>query len=82
MKIFEGEEAEKELAEFIGLQEDQVENKAKLGSYKTLHDYYKFFKPNIKNLITAIKANRSALIAGIKVTEIQNMSLPLIIKQK
>ncbi len=82
MKIFEGNESEKELAKFIGLQEDQVENKAKLGSYKTLQDYYKFFKPNLENLITAIKTNRSALIAGVKVTEIQNMSLPIIIRQK
>ena len=82
MKIFEGDEAEKELAEFIGLQEDQVGNKAKLGSYKTLQGYYKYFKPGLENLITAIKANRSALIAGVKVTEIQNMSLPIIIRQK
>ncbi len=81
LSIFDGKEAEKGLAEFIGLQESQAEIRAKLGAYKSLQGYYKFFKPRLENLISAIKANRAALIAGVKVVEIQNMSLPLIIRQ-
>ncbi len=82
LNIFEGEEAEKKLGEFIGLQESQVEIRAKLGAYTSLQGYYKFFKPRLENLTTAIRANRAALIAGVKVVEIQNMSLPLIIREK
>lgn len=82
LQLFEGENAENKLSEFIGLQEGQVETRAKLGAYTTLQEYYKFFKPRIENLNQTIKLNRSALIAGVKVTEIQNMALPLIIQQK
>jgi len=82
LKTFNGPDAEQELAKFIGVQEDQSEVKAKIGAYKGLQDYYKFFQPKLDNLITAIKANRDPLIAGVKVVEIQNMTLPLIIKQQ
>lgn len=81
LKIFNGPNAEEELGKFIGVQEAQVEVRAKLGAYKGLQDYYKFFQPKLDNLITAIKANRDPLIAGVKVVEIQNMTLPLIIRQ-
>jgi hypothetical protein len=82
LQIFDAPNAEEELAKFVGLREVQAEIRAKLGAYNTLQDYYKFFKPRLENLIIAIKANRSALIAGVKVVEIQNMTLPLIIKPK
>ena len=82
LKMFDGSEAEKDLAQFIGLQESQVEVRAKIGTYETLQGYYKFFQPKLNNLIKAIKVNRGPLIAGVKVIEIQNMSLPLIIKQR
>jgi len=82
LQIFDGPNAEQQLGKFVGAQSDQAEAKAKLGAYKSLQDYYKFFKPKIDNLSKSIQANRSALIAGVKVVEIQNMSLPLIIKQK
>ena len=81
LKIFQGDDAEEELGKFIGLQEAQTEIKAKIGAYKSLQDYYKFFQPKLENLLTAIKANRDPLIAGVKVVEVQNMTLPLIIKQ-
>lgn len=80
LKIFSGPDAEEELGHFIGLQEAQVEIRAKLGAYESLKGYYEFFKPRLENLITAIKANRDPLIAGVKVVEIQSMTLPLIIK--
>lgn len=82
LKIFEGNNAEKELSDFIGLQKGQSEIRAKIGAYKGLKDYYDFFLPKLDNLIRSIKANRDPLIAGVKVVEIQNMTLPLIIKQK
>ena len=82
LNMFYGENAEDELGKFIGLQQSQSEIKAKIGAYESLQGYYKFFKPKLENLITAIKANRDPLIAGVKVVEIQNMTLPLIIKQK
>jgi len=82
LKIFEGPNAEQELAKFVGLQQGQAEIKAKLGAYQSLQNYYKFFKPKLDNLIKEIEANRAALIAGVKVVEIQNMALPLIIQQK
>lgn len=82
LKMFNGPNAEEELGKFIGVQEAQVEVRAKLGAYKSLQDYYKFFQPRLDNLIIAIKANRDPLIAGVKVVEIQNMTLPLIIRQK
>ncbi|MBN1258740.1 hypothetical protein JXA05_03200 [Candidatus Peregrinibacteria bacterium] len=82
LKIFNGPNAEEELARFTGLGESQVEVKAKLGAYQSLQNYYKFFLPKLENLSRTISANRDALIAGVKVTEIQNMSLPLIIRQR
>jgi hypothetical protein len=82
LKIFQGENAEDELGKFIGVREAQVEVKAKIGAYQSLQNYYKFFRPKLDNLITAIRANRDVLIAGVKVVEIQNMTLPLITKQQ
>jgi len=82
LKMFNGPNAEEELGKFIGVQEAQVEVRAKLGAYKSLQNYYKFFQPKLENLVTAIKANRDPLIAGVKVVEIQNMTLPLIIRQR
>ena len=82
LKIFDGDNAEVELSEFIGLQQEQSEVRAKIGAYKGLKDYYAFFIPRINNLMRAIKANRDPLIAGVKVVEIQNMTLPLIIRER
>jgi len=81
LHMFNGENAENSLEKFIGLQESQVEIKAKIGAYETLKGYYEFFQPKLDNLVMAIKANRNPLIAGVKVVEIQNMTLPIIIKQ-
>ena len=81
LKIFDGENAEEELGRFIGLQQGQTEVKAKIGAYKGIKSYYDFFQPKLDNLIRAIKANRDPLIAGVKVVEIQNMTLPLIIRE-
>lgn len=82
LQIFEGDNAEQELAEFIGLEQEQAEVRAKIGAYQTLKDYYDFFLPRLDNLIRAINANRDPLIAGVKVVEIQNMTLPLIIRER
>ncbi|MFH1012226.1 MAG: hypothetical protein V1760_00550 [Candidatus Peregrinibacteria bacterium] len=82
LQIFNGPNAEENLKQFIGLQENNVEIKAKIGAYQGLRDYYLFFQPRLTNMITAIRANRDALIAGVKVTEIQNMTLPLIIRER
>lgn len=82
LSIFDGENADTQLAQFIGLQQDQSEVRAKIGAYNGLHGYYAFFIPQLDNLIRAIQANRDALIAGVKVTEIQNMTLPLIIRER
>ncbi len=80
LQIFDGPNAEEGLGQFIGLQEAQVEIRAKIGAYRSLRDYYEFFRPRLEKLITAIRANRAPLIAGVKVVEIQNMTLPLIIR--
>ena len=82
LKIFDGQNAEEELGRFIGLQKDQSEVRAKIGAYEGLKGYYEFFLPKLENLTRAIKANRDPLIAGVKVVEIQNMTLPLIIREK
>ena len=70
------------MEKFIGLQTENTEVKAKLGAYKGLRGYYLFFQPRLENMINAIQVNRDPLIAGVKVVEIQNMTLPLIIRQK
>lgn len=82
LKELEGPNAEEELGNFIGLRETQAESRAKLGAYQSLMNYYKFFLPKLDNLIRSIELNRDALVAGVKVTEIQNMALPLIIQQR
>jgi len=82
LEIFDGQNAEEELGQFIGMQKEQTEVRAKIGAYEGLRDYYEFFLPKIENLLRAIKANRDPLIAGVKVVEIQNMTLPLIIKER
>jgi hypothetical protein len=81
LKIFNGPNAEDELGKFIGLQQTQTETRAKSGAYDSLRNYYEFFLPKLNNLIKAIAANRDPLIAGVKVVEVQNMTLPLIIQQ-
>ncbi len=81
LKIFNGSNAEDELGKFIGLQQTQTETRAKAGAYDSLKKYYEFFLPKLNNLIKAIAANRDPLIAGVKVVEVQNMTLPLIIQQ-
>ncbi len=82
LKIFNGPEADKELEKFIGLQTENTEVKAKLGAYQGLRGYYLFFQPRLENMINSIQANRDPLIAGVKVVEIENMTLPLIIRNK
>ncbi|MBI5412093.1 hypothetical protein HZA43_02850 [Candidatus Peregrinibacteria bacterium] len=74
--------AEKNLGDFIGLRQNESEVHAKLGAYSKLQSYYKFFLPRLQSLSREIRLNREALIAGVKVTEIQNMTLPLIIREK
>ncbi len=82
IKTLDGPNADKELKKFVGIKEGEVEIKAKLGAYKSLQNYYKFFKPKLDTRKKAVKANRDVLIAGVKVMEIQNMTLPLVIKKK
>ena len=82
LQIFDGPNAEEDLAAFIGLRESQAEIRAKLGAYKSLQDYYQFFRPRLQNMTATIQVNRAPLIAGVKVVEIQNMTLPLIIRQR
>ena len=82
LKIFNGPNAEEELAKFVGLRQSQAEVRAKAGAYDSLKKYYEFFRPKIDNLIRAITLNRDPLITGVKVVEIQNMTLPLIIQQR
>lgn len=82
LKIFDGSNVEEGLSQFIGLQEAQVEIRAKIGAYQSLKGYYEYFQPQLENLITTIRTNRAPLIAGVKVVEIQNMALPLIIREQ
>lgn len=78
LNALNGMNAEEELKRFIDLRENQAEIRAKLGAYRSLYNYYSFFRPRLENLIREIQLNREALIAGVRVTEIQNMTLPLI----
>lgn len=82
LQIFNSENANEQLAQFVGAAEAQVEIRAKIGAYESLKEYYEFFLPQIDTLIASIRANRDALIAGVKVVEIQNMTLPLIIREQ
>ena len=82
LQLLNGPNAEDEMKNFIGIKENNAEVRAKMGAYKALQQYYVYFQPRLDNLIRAIKANRDALIAGVKVTEIENMTLPIIIKEK
>lgn len=78
----DGPLAEENLANFIGLRQQEGEVRAKLGAYRKLYSYYQIFQPRIQDLMREIQLNREALIAGVKVIEIQNMQLPLIIREK
>ena len=78
---FDGRRADEELKAFIQLQKDQTETRAKIGAYQSIKDYYDFFLPNIDLLIRSINANRDPLIAGVRVVEIENMQLELIIEE-
>lgn len=78
----DSDKADENLNKFTNLEEKQVNTKAKLGAYKTIQYRYSYYLPYINNLLKSIKANRDPLIAGVKVVEIQNMMLDLIIKEK
>ncbi len=80
LKSLNGLQAQEELGNFIGLRESEVDARAKKGAYEGLKRYYDFYLPRLDNLIRAVQSNRDALIAGVKVVEIENMTLPLIIK--
>lgn len=82
LKIFDGQDADKRLSEFIGLGQEQTEVRAKIGAYQGLKDYYDYFLPLLENLSRAIKLNRDPLIAGVKVVEVENMTLKLIVPEK
>ncbi len=82
IQAFDGENAEGALAEFIGLEKAQSEVRAKMGAYRGLKDYYDNFLPLLANHIDSITKNRDPLIAGVKVVEVQNMTLPLIIQDR
>lgn len=82
ISLFDGENAENELSKFIGLEESKAEINAKLGAYESLKGYYDFFIPQIEGLLKEIKLNREAIIAGVQVTEIRDMQLPIIIQER
>jgi len=77
---FEGGGADEELADFIELQKNQSETRAKIGAYQSIVEYYDYFLPRLSILIETIQANRGPLIAGVRVVEIDNMQLELIIE--
>jgi hypothetical protein len=81
LKNLQGAEAEKALREFVGVQNNQVETRAKIGAYQKVQEYYKFFLPRLERLAYEIRLNREPLIAGVKVVEIQRMQLPLIVPE-
>jgi hypothetical protein len=76
---FNGPNAEEELGRFIGLQQGSDEIRAKIGAYSQLWQYYEFYQSRLEPLIREIRLNRDPLIAGVRVVEIENMQLPLII---
>ncbi len=81
LDLFNAENADQELAEFINLSQMQTEVRAKIGAYQGLKDYYDYFLPRLDTHIRTIQANRDALIAGVRVVEIENMTLDLIIEE-
>ena len=81
LEMFNGNDADQKLTEFIGLQQNQSEARAKAGAYQKLKDYYDFFLPKLDVMIRAIQANRGPLVAGVRVVEIQDMQLELIVPE-
>lgn len=79
---FDGSKANQDLAEFITLTQQQSEIKAKVGAYQQLQKYYTFYLPQLDNRIRTIEANREPLIAGVRVVEVENMALPLIVEEE
>lgn len=82
LEMFDGSDADQKLTQFIGLQQTQSEARAKAGAYQKLKDYYDFFLPKLDVMIRAIQANRGPLVAGVRVVEIEDMQLELIIPEK
>ncbi len=82
LESFEGGTADENLQEFIAIGQQQTEVRAKIGAYQVIKDYYDLFIPYLDNMIASIEANRDPLIAGVKVVEIENMVLPLIIREE
>ncbi|QQR84056.1 hypothetical protein IPJ72_02585 [Candidatus Peregrinibacteria bacterium] len=81
LEQFNGKDAWQDYNQFVSLSEGQVETRAKMGTYRTLKEYYEYFQPTLNNLILSVEVNRDALIAGVRVVEIENMQLPLIIRE-
>ncbi len=79
---FNGKEAQKQLDEFIAVQGTSAEIQAKLGTYQHLSSQYAYYQPRLETHLRAIRANRDALIAGVKVVEIEGMTLPLVLPER
>ena len=70
----EGDALSAELEDFIALQQQQAEDKAKLGAYDTLRGYYAYYQTLLQQRIQAVSENREALIAGVRVVNLPGIN--------
>ncbi len=77
---YKAKESEKTILEFINLSQKNTITKSYLNALKKIQEHHNLFHPKLIKRIKAIKANKEPLIKGIKVVEIEDIDLGLIIK--
>jgi len=71
--------AENTLQEIIPIIQNKDKSKAYLGALNKINEYHLKFHPILVKRIKALELNREALIKGIRVTEIEDINLGLIL---
>lgn len=80
LQTYQAEKADQLLAAFIEVTQKETEFKAKLAALTSLYESYETVLLSMKVRIEAIKLNKGALVTGVKVRDIPNSGLDLVIE--
>ncbi|MGL5831562.1 MAG: hypothetical protein ACRCZE_05460 [Candidatus Altimarinota bacterium] len=80
LSTYEGEKADELLGAFVEVTQKQAEFRAKLAAMTNLYEAYETILLRMKVRIEAIEKNKGALVTGVKVRDIPNSGLDLVIE--
>ncbi|KKT73375.1 MAG: hypothetical protein UW70_C0085G0005 [Candidatus Peregrinibacteria bacterium GW2011_GWA2_44_7] len=81
VKAFKGGSAERQLVQFIALNQKQAELRAKYLAFGRLEQMYKVVLESSQHRLKDLELNREALLAGVQVVDVYGSDLDLILKE-